>query len=266
MKSEAKGKSPAKASEAKRKGLHSFFKKQRPSARQTNKPRPPPPANRSSSLPAAGFGPAAPGGSGSSLVPFGSQPAAQTAQGPPKWDESTEYTKLRVLENASADAIKKGYRAQMLKWHPDKAEAGADKSVHAERFRAVKAAYETLSDAHQRALYDCKLAVDRKEAIKQKRKEEKKRRREEKKNGTQSPEDVVAELLELAVARYQEEKRNGGLEGNNQATAYLRALVGKLHSTTSEYYSKADIAKDLLGLPRLTKNSAEIMRVLAHWL
>lgn len=56
-----------------------------------------------------------------------------------------------MQENASDEDIKKAYRKLSLKYHPDK---NRDDAFFAERFKEVQEAYETLSDAELRKLYD----------------------------------------------------------------------------------------------------------------
>jgi molecular chaperone DnaJ len=61
------------------------------------------------------------------------------------------YETLGVSRNASADDIKRAYRALARKHHPDV----ADNKVEAEhRFKEINEAYEVLSDPQKRAQYD----------------------------------------------------------------------------------------------------------------
>ena len=53
---------------------------------------------------------------------------------------------------ASEDEIKKAYRRQALRWHPDKNPTRVDEAK--ERFTAIGLAYEVLSDPQERAWYD----------------------------------------------------------------------------------------------------------------
>src|SRR5215469_3805182 len=63
----------------------------------------------------------------------------------------TPYEVLGVKTDASADEIRKSYRKLAKQFHPD---LNPGKPEAEERFKAVSAAYDLLSDSEKRARYD----------------------------------------------------------------------------------------------------------------
>ncbi|XP_076973324.1 dnaJ homolog subfamily B member 3-like [Tamandua tetradactyla] len=62
------------------------------------------------------------------------------------------YEVLGVPRQASASAIKKAYRKLALKWHPDKNPENKEEAE--KKFKQVAEAFEVLSDAKKRDVYD----------------------------------------------------------------------------------------------------------------
>ena len=63
------------------------------------------------------------------------------------------YDTLGVPKNASDEDIKKAYRKQAMKHHPDRNQGDTAKAAE-EKFKEAKEAYEMLSDEQKRAAYD----------------------------------------------------------------------------------------------------------------
>ena len=66
------------------------------------------------------------------------------------------YKLLGVEENATEEEIKKAYRKEALKWHPDKwvDKSDSEKEQAETHFKEINEAYSVLSDKNQRAIYD----------------------------------------------------------------------------------------------------------------
>jgi len=62
------------------------------------------------------------------------------------------YEILGVPKNADDDALKKAYRKQALKWHPDRNPNNKEEAT--KKFKELAEAYEVLSDKNKRAVYD----------------------------------------------------------------------------------------------------------------
>ncbi|KAH6569378.1 hypothetical protein BASA60_008211 [Batrachochytrium salamandrivorans] len=62
------------------------------------------------------------------------------------------YSTLGVSKDCDEDALKKAYRKQALKWHPDR--NPDNKELADKKFKELAEAYEVLSDKNKRAIYD----------------------------------------------------------------------------------------------------------------
>ncbi len=69
----------------------------------------------------------------------------------------TYYDILKVSTQATPAQLKKAYRQQSKKYHPDL--HGGSKQYE-EKFKEIQKAYEILSDTHKRALYDSQLIAE----------------------------------------------------------------------------------------------------------
>uniref|UniRef100_A0AAV1V3Z6 Uncharacterized protein n=1 Tax=Peronospora matthiolae TaxID=2874970 RepID=A0AAV1V3Z6_9STRA len=65
------------------------------------------------------------------------------------------YEVLGTTRDASAVEIKRAFRQQALRWHPDKHhQSGVSSEESTEKFQSIQSAYEVLSDPHEKKWYD----------------------------------------------------------------------------------------------------------------
>ena len=74
----------------------------------------------------------------------------------PNMERKDYYAILGVGKDASEEEIKKKYRSEAMKWHPDRWATGTaeEKKAAEEKFKDLSEAYEVLSDPQKRAEYD----------------------------------------------------------------------------------------------------------------
>ena len=63
------------------------------------------------------------------------------------------YKLLRVNRDANAEELKKAYKKLAFKWHPDK-NPGHDRVEAEHKFKQISEAYDVLTDARKRQIYD----------------------------------------------------------------------------------------------------------------
>lgn len=66
----------------------------------------------------------------------------------------THYELLEVSATATGDEIKQSFRRLAKLFHPDRHSNSTQQSQVLEKFQVLSAAYEVLSDSHQRRVYD----------------------------------------------------------------------------------------------------------------
>ncbi|XP_036332231.1 dnaJ homolog subfamily B member 6-like [Rhagoletis pomonella] len=69
------------------------------------------------------------------------------------------YKILDISRNATESEVKKAYKKLALKWHPDKNPDNLEEAN--KRFRELSEAYEVLSDARKRKIYDGRATLNK---------------------------------------------------------------------------------------------------------
>ncbi|XP_036224986.1 dnaJ homolog subfamily B member 6 isoform X1 [Bactrocera oleae] len=72
------------------------------------------------------------------------------------------YKVLDISRNATESEVKKAYKKLALKWHPDKNPDNLDEANT--RFRELSEAYEVLSDARRRKIYDTRATLQKEDS------------------------------------------------------------------------------------------------------
>ena len=75
------------------------------------------------------------------------------------WDNNTNYYEiLNININCTLEEIKKSYRKQALKWHPDRNPNNIEQSTN--YFQLIEKAYSTLSDPNKKIEYDNLIKIE----------------------------------------------------------------------------------------------------------
>lgn len=80
--------------------------------------------------------------------------------------EKNYYDILEINRNASPEIIEKAYKTLVKKYHPDLQEDGLKQEYEA-KLKGINEAYEVLSDASKKELYDSKLKEEEEQAKQQ---------------------------------------------------------------------------------------------------
>ncbi|HRW25551.1 MAG TPA: DnaJ domain-containing protein [Spirochaetia bacterium] len=75
------------------------------------------------------------------------------------WQNRNPYELLEIEQSASIDEIEKAKKLQLSAWHPDKFPPEYAAEAH-DRFKAIREAYDILSDPALRKRLDMSLGVD----------------------------------------------------------------------------------------------------------
>jgi len=85
--------------------------------------------------------------------------SAEAISGLGRTETQSLYEVLGVSQGATAKDIKRAYRKLAREFHPDHAASAQGKNQNTQIFLQIHDAYLTLSDPHDRALYDRQLSA-----------------------------------------------------------------------------------------------------------
>ena len=134
----------------------------------------------------------------------------------------TLYEILGVPENVSAEDVKKAYRLQAMKWHPDRNPQNKEQAEA--RFKQIGYAYKTLSNPASRADYDAELARLRQEA------------------------EARRQSGDKTTQEKQRQSQQEGFSEEDASSLFFEQMLDLAFELASRGYARALIVKALMGL------------------
>ncbi|KAJ6581190.1 DnaJ domain-containing protein [Mycena capillaripes] len=169
------------------------------------------------------------------------------------------YEILGVERSATADEIRRAYRAKALETHPDKLDPSAspeDKQASEAKFHEVHEAFEVLRDAYKRRTYDIRRGFRPQPNYKSEGElsEEQRRRMDDREQWAQKQreqcEERIRNLRARATAEREERKKR------EQEAAEYRMMVERMLSELYRQPAAAEWAERREKLQRPTKDHA----------
>lgn len=146
------------------------------------------------------------------------------------------YEVLGVPETSSPDEIKKGYRQQAMRWHPDRNPGKKEEAD--ERFKLIGYAYKVLSDTARRAEYDAELAEMRRAGAQNRASSQ-----EETSNGAN------------------QDSHGRGFTEEDASTLFFEQMLDLAIELASRGYAEKLIVKALIGLDCPEKVAMSVARI-----